>query len=110
MRYFWLVITFLVIGCRYSEPTPPDDLIERDKMIQVLYDLSVFQATINHNSDSEMNKSVPFFLQKKHGIDSLQFVQSNRYYASQIEDYEKMYSKVYEMLKADLQQVESLKE
>ena len=103
-----LFLIVLLFGCQQKEVVPkPDNLIDKEIMVNILYDLSILQAAANHNTDSSVSKSVPEFIKEKYGIDSLLFVQSNKYYASQIDTYQKMYDEVYSRVKADIAATEA---
>ena len=73
----------------------PKNLIEKDKMIAILYDLSLLDALKNQYIEGCIsNQKANDYIYKKYKIDSLQLVQSNKYYASDIEEYKKMYEEV----------------
>ena len=108
MKKIAVVLFLLILGCKPKEVVEkPQNLIHRDTMISILYDLSLLQSTSNHNIDTNFNKNVPTFITHKYKIDSLQFVQSNRYYASQVDEYQKMYEEVYQKVKTEILKTES---
>lgn len=99
----------LLFSCQKKQTfTKPERLIEKQVMINVLYDLSVLQATSNHNLSETISKNIPKFIKQKYDIDSLQFVESNKFYASQIDEYQQMYNEVYARIKDDLTKTEAL--
>jgi hypothetical protein len=109
-NYLILLSLILLFSCQNKEiVAKPDNLIDRATMINILYDLNLMQAYTNHNFESSTNKNIPTFLREKYKVDSLQFVQSNKYYASQIANYQKMYDEVYQRVKADITAAETLK-
>ncbi|WP_297762477.1 DUF4296 domain-containing protein [uncultured Muriicola sp.] len=57
----------------------PDDLIPREKMTQLLYDLAILNAAKSTNSAllEEHFDSPTYFLFEQYGVDSLQFVKSD---------------------------------
>lgn len=94
-----LSIAFVVFGCQKTGVEKPNNLIEKDKMVDILYDMSLLEAVKNQNikggiSSEQINK----FIFDKYKIDSLQFVKSNKYYASDVTEYKKMYQKVKDRL------------
>lgn len=108
MKKLVIVLFLMILGCKPKEVVEkPDHLIQRDTMISILYDLSLLQSASNHNIDSNYNKNIPAFIAKKYKVDSLQFVQSNRYYASQVDEYQKMYEEVYQKIKTEILKTES---
>jgi (p)ppGpp synthase/HD superfamily hydrolase len=78
----------------------PENLIPREKMSDILYDMALLDAIDNSYPQvlSENDLKVMEFLFKKYGIDSLQFVQSDLYYASVPAAYQKIYEAVEERL------------
>lgn len=94
------LVSFLFFSCQKDAVKKPAQLIEEDTMIAIFYDLSVLEA-IKSNSPNvlEVNQINPYtYIYKKYKIDSLQFVQNNHYYASNLKKYKKMYEKVEEQL------------
>jgi hypothetical protein len=100
------VIFLTLMSCKEKVVEVPDKLIEEDKMIDIFYDLSLLEAMLNYNP-SLMNRNnidPQTYVYEKYGIDSLQFVTNNKYYASDIKKYDKMFEKVkvrLELTKAD---------
>jgi predicted ATPase len=77
-------------------------LVAEDKMIDVMYDLSILDAIKYQNPASlETYKINPSqYIYKKYKIDSAQFAQSNIYYASNYKDYKEMYDEVIKRIDA----------
>jgi hypothetical protein len=101
MKKFIVLVcsVFLVISCKDTSVSKPIDLIEKDKMIDILLDVSLLEAIKNQNIGGGLSSKEGYnFLYKKYKIDSIQFVKSNKYYASDIEEYKKMFEKVKERL------------
>lgn len=94
MLFFFLFFVFL--SCQKPAVEKPDDLIENEVMVAILYDLSLLEA-INYQSSSPLkSKSItPYqFIQFKYQVDSAQFVKNNMYYASDYKVYQKMFEKI----------------
>ena len=77
-------------------------MIEKDKMVDILYDISLLETIKNQGikrgfTQDEINQ----YILKKYKIDSLQLVSSNKYYASDAEEYKKMFEKVKAKLDDD---------
>jgi hypothetical protein len=88
-----------VVSCDKSAAEKPKNLIEKDKMIDILYDISLLEAIKSQNINGGItSKAGSDYIYKKYKIDSLQFVKSNKFYASDIEEYKKMFEKVKEKL------------
>ncbi len=91
------MVLFLSISCKKEVVKQPAKLIEKDKMIDIMYDLSLLEAMRYQKPlslDSIENDPTKFIL-KKYKVDSLQFAQNNMYYAS---DYEKNYKDMFDQV------------
>jgi hypothetical protein len=102
MKKTLLLLTLLIgfISCKEEAVDKPDDLIAKDKMIDVMYDLSILDAIKYQNPTSlETYKINPSqYIYKKYKVDSAQFAQSNIYYASNYTDYKDMYDKLIQRI------------
>lgn len=93
---YLLSIALLFLSCNERVVEKPDNLIDRGKMIDILYDLSILDALKSQRPIYlEQNNINPrTFIFEKYKIDSLQFAKSDQYYASDLADYKKMYDDV----------------
>ena len=92
----------------------PNDLIPENKMVEVLTELSILNSAKNYNKRflEETGFKPDEFLLRKYDIDSVQLVESTRYYARNYTQFEGMYEKVQrnlESLKGELE-IKRLKE
>jgi hypothetical protein len=98
MKKILLLLTILVgfISCKEDVVNKPDNLIDKDKMIDVMYDLSILDAIKYQNPASleTYNINPSQYIYKKYKIDSVQFAQSNIYYASSYTNYKEMYDEI----------------
>jgi hypothetical protein len=105
MKKLAFIFTIIVvISCRQGDVVEkPDNLLEEDKMVNILYDMSVLQAMRSQsNSTLDSNGIDPkVYIFKKYNVDSTTFVQNHRYYASRLDQYEKIQNKVKEKLEAE---------
>lgn len=70
-------------------------------MVDLLTDLLIASGAENiKNNNLERNLNYYPLVFEKYGIDSMRFKESNYYYTSRIDDYEKILKKVDERLKA----------
>jgi hypothetical protein len=92
----FLVVLVLLVSCKKELVKKPNHLIEREKMVNIMYDLSILEAIKVQNPASidsfKLNPNQYIF--KKYKIDSLQFAQSNIYYAADYKEYEKMFTEI----------------
>ena len=78
----------------------PENLIGKEQMIQIWTDIYIATAASSHKTIRlEKNKNYMPMVLKKHKIDSIQFSDSNLYYTSRIDEYEKMFEEVQKRLK-----------
>lgn len=88
------LLFFSFISCN-DTIEKPKNLIEKDKMVDILFDLSLLEAIKSQNiSGGISNKNANAYLYKKYKIDSIQLAQSNKYYAADVEEYKKMFEEV----------------
>ena len=82
------------------KPEKPQGLISETEMTNVLYDMFVMNSAKGVNSKllEVSGVSPEKFILEKYNIDSLQFAQSNNYYAHDLEVYETIIEKVKEKI------------
>ena len=105
-----LFFIILLVACGSPSVEKPDNLIEEEVMVSILYDLAVMDAIKSHSPLSLQSRAiVPHqYIYKKYDVDSLQFAKSNQYYAGDIEQYKKLYSKVAEKIDANKSKADTL--
>ncbi|WP_458628545.1 DUF4296 domain-containing protein [Winogradskyella sp. PC D3.3] len=107
-----LVLGILVLACNGSDRSKkPENLISKDQMVDLLYDLYVVNAAKGVNrSILEKNDFDPeYYILKKHGIDSAQFAESNTYYTFDTETYKEMVDEAKERLESEKKRYEAIK-
>lgn len=98
------VLGILFASCSKREkPTKPSDLIAKDKMELILYDLYILNAAKGVNSKILESKRIKpeSYLLTKHNIDSTQFANSNAYYAFDADEYKVLVENVKARLEKD---------
>ncbi len=94
-----LGLIVLFFGCNSNSVEKPKNLIGKDKMVDILYDISLLEAIKTQNINGGITvKMGNDFIYKKYKIDSIQFAKSNKYYASDVEEYKKLFEKVKKRL------------
>jgi len=103
---FFFSAILLLASCKNEVVEKPAKLIDEDQMVNIIYDLALLEAIKSQYQISATENQVnpKEYIYKKYNIDSLQFAQSNHYYASDIGNYKKMYDKVSQRL-ADQQKL-----
>lgn len=91
---FLAILTFF--GCKDDLVKKPKHLIEREQMVNIMYDLSLLEAVKYQNpAVLDSNQIRPKqFIYRKYKIDSLQLAQNNLYYASDYKAYKIMFDEV----------------
>ena len=97
---FFILIS-LIFSCKEEVVKKPENLIEKDIMVDVMYDLALLEAIKYQSSNAlQAHKINPDeYIYKKYKIDNTQFVRSNMYYASDYKEYKKMYDQINSRLK-----------
>ena len=73
----------------------PKDLIPKDEMIDLLYDMHLAVGTSNvRNKNFEKDRNYMSLVYEKYNIDSTRFAISNIYYTSRVDEYEEMFEEV----------------
>ncbi|WP_291285645.1 DUF4296 domain-containing protein [Flavobacterium sp.] len=112
MKNFVVIVLVLClsVSCKKELVKQPAKLIEKDKMIDIMYDLSLIEAMKYQHpvSVDSVETSPTAFILKKYKIDSLQFSQSNRYYAADYENYKSMFDEVGKRLAVNQRAVDSI--
>ncbi|MFN4026325.1 MULTISPECIES: DUF4296 domain-containing protein [Flavobacterium] len=105
MRIKTLLLAFLLVFVSCANTVEkPKKLIDKDKMVDILFDIALLEAVKSQNINGGISsKKANEFLFKKYQIDSLQWEENNKYYASDIEEYKKMYQEVKRRLEEETQ-------
>jgi hypothetical protein len=96
--FILFIISFVILSCKNEIVEKPKNLIDKDKMKEIIYDLAILEAAINQGSATQKYPKASVFLKEKYKVDSLTFAQNTQYYASDIKEYKKMYEEVKERL------------
>jgi len=110
MRTFlsFFSLLFLLVSCKDTVITEPKNLIPEDKMVNIIYDLSLLEGVKSYNSTNFRSLKSNDFVYKKYNIDSLQFAKSTQFYASDIDKYKKIYDEVGKRIEKNKANVDSL--
>ena len=100
-----LIITLLfVFACKEKAVPKPDHFIEKQKMIEIMYDMAVLEAIKSQNPNNIPYPTPVELLKNKYNIDSLTFANNDKYYASDIKEYQKMNQSVLDRIQEEIQQ------
>lgn len=105
-----MLVLFLSVSCKKDLVKQPAKLIEKGKMIDIMYDLSILDAMKYQNplSLDSMETNPTKFILKKYKVDSLQFAQSNMYYATDYETYKEMFDEISKRLAVNQRATDSI--
>ena len=97
-----ILAILLIISCESKvNYEKPEDLIPRETMIDLLYDMHLAVGTTNlRNKNNEKDRNYMSLVYEKYGVDSTRFAISNIYYTSQAVEYEEMFEEVERRLEA----------
>lgn len=100
---FLFALLVLLISCNKDLVEKPDNLIDKKVMGDILYDISILEAVKYQNPSSLYDNGInpKTYIFKKYKIDSIQFVKSSAYYASDYREYKKMYDALNDRLKKE---------
>ncbi|CAM4295780.1 DUF4296 domain-containing protein [Zobellia roscoffensis] len=106
-----LTVICTLISCNETLLKKPENLIPKDKMVQILQDLAIVNAakTTNVQVLRENDVEPMDYIFNKYDIDSLQLVESDRYYASLPVEYEEIYKEIEANLERDGKSLEEQK-
>jgi hypothetical protein len=110
-RIVLLGFLFLFFSCQEKLIKEPENLIPKDKMAAIYYDLALVTSAKNTNKQVLVTQGIETmnYIYLKHNIDSLQFVESDVYYASNPLVYKEIYQKAETRLKAEVKELDDAK-
>jgi hypothetical protein len=100
---FLVLLSGLVFSCTRkvnNEEVPPDDLIHRDTMVNIIVDLRIMDALVSYEQRqanrkiTEVNYFIHASLLNKYNITRDQFERSFKYYQSDLETIDKIFADV----------------
>ena len=102
----FISLLFLLSCQDVKRPEKPTNLISKEKMVDILSDVYISNASRNVNNKliKKMNLRLDSLIYAKYEIDSLQFVESNAFYSSDLKGYGNLLSQVkdrFEILKIE---------
>lgn len=100
---FYLFFALVVVSCSKNPVPKPDNLLEEETMINILYDISLLQAIDGSMPNKLMEQEIKMdqYIFEKYKIDSTTYRQNQLYYAGDARKYKKIYKKVLERLEQE---------
>ena len=106
-----LISLLFFISCEEQLVEKPENLIPKEQMISILYDIAVLNAAKEINSDVLLEYEIDpsEFVLEQYGIDSVVYAQSDLYYASVPKEYDAIYEAVKERLDKEKAELDELR-
>ncbi|PIF06079.1 MAG: hypothetical protein CSA36_03515 [Draconibacterium sp.] len=100
---FFLLLTIILAACEKSAFDKPKELVKKNKMIDMLVDIHIAEATfdqLQHESILKNTSSSVFYYSvlEKYEVPDSVFEKSFVYYASRPKEFERMYREVMNKL------------
>ena len=108
-----LIFTLTFFGCQnVKQPEKPKNLIAKDKMIDMLTEAYLANTARSVDNKSIISKGIKMdsLVYKNFGVDSIQFAQSNEFYASDVNVYMEIFQKVEARLTGMQKEMDSIRE
>ena len=107
----FLTLVILMVSCGEKLIEKPNDLIAKKEMVDILFDLAIMNAVKSTDITIFRDKNIDptKYVFTKYGIDSVQFVESDRYYASIPSEYNTIYESVESKLEKEQKRLEDAK-
>ncbi|MAJ32461.1 MAG: hypothetical protein CMC18_07470 [Flavobacteriaceae bacterium] len=107
VKKIFILVVFFCVSCSESLKQPPENLIPQEKMLAIYYDLAVLTALNNMTPATLKNQNIEMmqYLYDKYEIDSLTLSQSNTYYASLPDVYDKMFDSIQVKLERKVDEI-----
>ena len=107
---FLLSLIGLLINCNSKPVEKPNDLINEDMMVDILYDLYVINGMKSSDMKYLEDRGIKpaKYIYQKYKIDSLQFAKSDHYYATDVDGYARLYERVTLRLQRNKAAIDSL--
>jgi hypothetical protein len=100
----FFVFGMILMACNRNKV--PDNVVPKDKIVNVLVDMHLADAVLSRVSNQDtmlmMASSKYYFIFKKYGIDSAKFTRSLKYYNYQPDEFAKLYAQVVDSLNAKI--------
>lgn len=97
-QILFLLLGLLLFSCSKNPVPKPDNLLDEEVMVDIIYDISILQATDGSMPYklTDHNIKMDQYIFEKYKIDSITYRENQRYYAADARKYKKIYKKVIE--------------
>jgi histidinol phosphatase-like PHP family hydrolase len=107
-KIFYTLILFALFSCNENPVETPDNLLDEEVMVDILYDIALLQAADGYVPEKLAinNIKVNTFIYSKYNIDSVTYYQNHKYYAADVKEYKKMYKEVISRIESKTKELE----
>lgn len=93
-------LLYFVVACDRQVMEKPANLIPEEKMVEILTDIVIYQAIEGYDPQKLTTNNVKLndFIFNKYKVNAKVIETSNKYYASDVDGYKKLYEKVIDNL------------
>ncbi|MEO8235562.1 MAG: DUF4296 domain-containing protein [Flavobacterium sp.] len=104
------ILIFISACSNKNEIQKPAKPIDKAVMENILYDLALLQALKSYSPEklTKNNIDSKTYIYQKYKIDSVQFLENNKYFASDIETYKLMFENVSNRLQKEKSQIDTI--
>jgi hypothetical protein len=111
-NFFLLFLLFLAFfSCKKETIQAPKNLIEKETMQNIIYDIALLEVLKSDTAQYRVTSrkiDPSTYIFKKYKIDSTLFAKSNKYYATNINEYSKMYETVIKRIEDQKAAIDTL--
>lgn len=109
-KLFYTIILFSLFSCNENPVETPDNLLDEEVMVDILYDISLLQAADGFAPEklTSNNIKINSFIYTKYKIDSVTYYQNHKYYAGNIKKYKEMYKEVISRIESKTKELEDM--
>ena len=97
MRIVYLILLLVLLSsCSTRMMEPPEDLIEESVFSDILYDVAVLKAVHSTSPATLESQGILImpYIYEKYDVDSLQLINSNKYYSTLGDRYFKLFQSI----------------
>ena len=112
MRIVYLILLLVLLSsCSTRMMEPPEDLIEESVFSDILYDVTVLKAVHSTSPATLESQGILImpYIYEKYDVDSLQLINSNKYYSTLGDRYFKLFQSIETRLAEKSEVIDSLR-
>jgi hypothetical protein len=112
MRIVYLILLLVLLSsCSTRMMEPPEDLIEESVFSDILYDVAVLKAVHSTSPATLESQGILImpYIYEKYDVDSLQLINSNKYYSTLGDRYLKLFESIETRLAEKSEVIDSLR-